>query len=155
MRDEGELWIGASGYQWDDERLSLALEDDCIFISPSALRPQSFGLIALKQRLSEKIKSMRPATESASELLLNARHQLGPLYADQKRQPLRALYPRVHLVFLACLNGVLRECLNVGPRLGHLLAYLRPCCVAANGNDVWAIVVGLVHLEILRSLALH
>jgi hypothetical protein len=48
--------------------VSLALGDDCIFISPSALRPQSFGLVALKQRLSEKIKSMRPATESASEL---------------------------------------------------------------------------------------
>jgi hypothetical protein len=62
---------------------------------------------------------------------------------------------RVHLVILACLNGVLRERLNVSPRLSYLLAYLRPCCVAANGNDVWAIVVRLVHLEILRSLALH
>jgi hypothetical protein len=30
------------GYQWDDERLSLALGDDSIFISPCKMRPQSF-----------------------------------------------------------------------------------------------------------------
>jgi hypothetical protein len=42
MRNEEEIWSGISGYQWDDERLSLALGGDCIFISPSCLRPQSF-----------------------------------------------------------------------------------------------------------------
>jgi len=31
-----------SCYQWDEERLSLAVGDDSIFISPSMLRPQSF-----------------------------------------------------------------------------------------------------------------
>jgi hypothetical protein len=36
----------------------------------------------------------------------------------------------------------------------HLLVHLRLYCVAVNGNDIWAVVVGLVDLEILRSLAL-
>jgi hypothetical protein len=49
-----------------------------------------------------------------------------------------------HLVSLALLGGVLRPRLDVGLRLGYLLAHLRPCCV----------VVGLVYLEIQRFLAL-
>jgi hypothetical protein len=37
-----QKWSGMCGYQWDDERLSLALGDDSIFISPCKMRPQSF-----------------------------------------------------------------------------------------------------------------
>ena len=86
--------------------------------------------------------------------LFDARHQLRPLHADQIRQPLRPLQPRVHLVSLALLDGVLRPGLDVGLRPSHLLAYLRLRCVAVNGHDVWATIAGLVDLEILRALAL-
>jgi hypothetical protein len=43
--------------------------------------------------------------------------------------------------------------LDLGLRLGYLLAHLRLCCVAVDGKDVWAIFVGLVDLEILRTVA--
>jgi hypothetical protein len=68
-------------------------------------------------------------------------------------KPLRPLQPRVDLVFLACLDGVLRSHLDVGLCLGYLLAHLGPCCVAVDGNDVWAVMVWLVDLEILRTVA--
>jgi hypothetical protein len=49
MRDERGLWSGTCGYQSDDELLSLALGNDCISISPSALRPQS--ILGITERL--------------------------------------------------------------------------------------------------------
>jgi hypothetical protein len=68
--------------------------------------------------------------------LFDARHQLRPLHADQIRQPLRPLQPRVHLVSLALLDGALRSGLDVLPRLGYLLAYLRLCGLAVNRNGL-------------------
>jgi hypothetical protein len=62
--------------------------------------------------------------------LFNARYQLRPLHADQIRQLLRPLQPRVHLVTLTRLDSVLRPRFDIRPRYSHLLAYLRLRCVA-------------------------
>jgi hypothetical protein len=77
------------------------------------------------------------------------------LHTNQIRQPLRPLQPRVHLVCLARLDGVLRLRLDVGPRLSYLLAYLRLRRVAIDGHRLWAVVARLADLKALRTLALY
>ena len=143
------------------------LESRLVLLCPDRLQPHEHADAVNDGRLTEPRQSLhhRPhcCLYGLGLLLLpgiglchgflDARHQLGSLHARQIRQPLRPLQPRVYLVSLSLLDGVLRPHLDVGPRLGHLLAHLRPCRVAI-WHDVWAIVVGLLNLKILRPRAL-